>query len=232
MSNKNTMILIGIVILFVLFGIIFSLNYNNDLKVSEDNLLKSQDEERELTEKENTNIIEEELEEDEIINTNEEEIIMTQATLKTSKGDIVLEFYPELAPNTVKNFQNLAEKGFYDGVIFHRVIEGFMIQGGDPDGIGTGGPGYKFDDELNPNSEIAKKGYLRGTLAMANSGPNTNGSQFFIMHRDYPLPYQYTIFGRVIEGIEVVDAIATTETGANDKPVEDIVINEVVVSTE
>lgn len=232
MSNKNTMILVGVVILFVLFGIIFSLNYNNDLEVNEDNLLKTQDEERELTEKENTNIIEEEIEEDEIINTNEEEIVMTQATLKTSKGDIVLEFYPELAPNTVKNFQDLAEKGFYDGVIFHRVIEGFMIQGGDPDGIGTGGPGYKFDDELNPNSEIAKKGYLRGTLAMANSGPNTNGSQFFIMHRDYPLPYQYTIFGRVVEGIEVVDAIATTETGANDKPVEDIVINEVVVSTE
>ncbi len=232
MSNKNTMILVGVVILFVLFGVIFSLNYNNDLEVNEDNLLKTQDEERELTEKENTNIIEEEIEEDEIINTNEEEIVMTQATLKTSKGDIVLEFYPELAPNTVKNFQDLAEKGFYDGVIFHRVIEGFMIQGGDPDGIGTGGPGYKFDDELNPNSEIAKKGYLRGTLAMANSGPNTNGSQFFIMHRDYPLPYQYTIFGRVVEGIEVVDAIATTETGANDKPVEDIVINEVVVSTE
>lgn len=226
------MILVGVVILFVLFGVIFSLNYNNDLEVNEDNLLKTQDEERELTEKENTNIIEEEIEEDEIINTNEEEIVMTQATLKTSKGDIVLEFYPELAPNTVKNFQDLAEKGFYDGVIFHRVIEGFMIQGGDPDGIGTGGPGYKFDDELNPNSEIAKKGYLRGTLAMANSGPNTNGSQFFIMHRDYPLPYQYTIFGRVVEGIEVVDAIATTETGANDKPVEDIVINEVVVSTE
>lgn len=219
MNKKNTMILFGLVILFVFIGIIFVVNYNNELKEIDEDISNIQNGEQEI-------------EEDEIVNINEEDINMTQATLKTSKGDIVLEFYPELAPNTVKNFQDLAEKGFYDGVIFHRVIEGFMIQGGDPDGIGTGGPGYKFDDELDSSSEIAQKGYVRGTLAMANSGPNTNGSQFFIMHRDYPLPYQYTIFGRVIEGIEVVDAIATTETGANDKPVEDIVIDEVVVSTE
>ncbi len=169
--------------------------------------------------------------EEEII-TNQDEITMTQATLKTSKGDITLEFYPELAPNTVLNFQKLAESGFYDGVIFHRVIQNFMIQGGDPTGTGTGGPGYKFNDEFDPSSEIARRGYVRGTLAMANSGPNTNGSQFFIMHKDYPLPYDYTIFGRVVEGMDVVDAIATTQTGANDRPVEDIVINEVVVFTE
>ncbi len=160
------------------------------------------------------------------------EITMTQATLKTSEGDIVLEFYPELAPNTVLNFQRLAETGFYDGVIFHRVIEGFMIQGGDPTGTGTGGPGYSFDDEFDPSSEIAQRGYVRGTLAMANSGPNTNGSQFFIMHKDTPLPYEYTIFGRVVEGMDVVDAIATTETGAKDKPVADMVIEEVVISKD
>ena len=223
MNNK---IIIILVVLFVFIGLIFMFSGGGESDLTEEDLLNSQTEEEELIDNE------EELAEEEIVNNNEEEITMTQATLKTSEGDIVLEFYPELAPNTVKNFQELAEKGFYDGVIFHRVIEGFMIQGGDPTGTGTGGPGYKFDDELDPDSEIAKKGYLRGTLAMANSGPNSNGSQFFIMHKDYPLPYQYTIFGRVVEGLEVVDAVATVETGANDKPLEDIVINEVVVSTE
>ncbi|MFP4539693.1 MAG: peptidylprolyl isomerase [Candidatus Paceibacterota bacterium] len=163
------------------------------------------------------------------ITINPEDIHMKQATLKTSKGDITLEFYPELAPKTVKNFQELAESGFYDGVIFHRVIEGFMIQGGDPTGTGTGGPGYTFEDELDPSSEIAQKGYRRGTLAMANRGPNTNGSQFFIMHKDYPLPYDYTIFGKVIDGMDIVDAIATVETGQNDKPSEEITIDKVEV---
>ena len=175
--------------------------------------------------------VEEESEEEEI-KINEEDITMKQATLKTNKGEIVLEFYPELAPNTVKNFQDLVEKGFYDGVIFHRVIKNFMIQGGDPTGTGMGGPGYKFNDELDPSSDIAQRGYVRGTLAMANSGPNTNGSQFFIMHQDYPLPYQYTVFGRVVEGMDIVDIIATTETAPGDRPVEDVVIEEVVILGE
>ncbi len=158
----------------------------------------------------------------------EPEPTMTQATIKTNKGDITLEFYPELAPRTVANFQKLAESGFYDGLIFHRVIEGFMIQGGDPTGTGTGGPGYQFADELDSGSEIARRGYVRGTLAMANSGPDTNGSQFFIVHRDADLPYQYTIFGRVTEGMNTVDAIATVETDGRDKPVEEVVIEKVI----
>lgn len=169
---------------------------------------------------------------EESVTINRDDITMTQATLKTSKGEIVLEFYPDLAPNTVKNFQDLAKSGFYNGVIFHRVIENFMIQGGDPTGTGRGGPGYTFDDEFDRSSEVAQRGYVRGTLAMANSGPNSNGSQFFIVHQDAGLPYDYTIFGRVVEGMDVVDSIATTETGQNDKPIEDIVINEVVVSED
>ncbi len=156
-------------------------------------------------------------------------INMTQATLKTSKGDITIEFYPDDAPNTVKNFLTLSEEGFYDGVIFHRVIEGFMIQGGDPTGTGMGGPGYTFRDELNPDTESARRGYVRGTVAMANSGPNTNGSQFFIMHQDTPLPHSYTIFGNVIDGMDVVDEIAITPVGEADKPLKDVVIESVEV---
>ena len=124
-------------------------------------------------------------------------------------GDISFVTYDGDAPNTVKNFITLAEKGFYDGVIFHRVIPGFMVQGGDPTGTGTGGPGYKFADELDPNTLSAKAGYQRGVVAMANAGPNTNGSQFFIMHADNPLPKNYVIFGHVIKGLDVVDKIAT-----------------------
>lgn len=154
---------------------------------------------------------------------------MITATLETNKGNIEIEFYKDDAPNTVDNFVTLAKKGFYDGVIFHRVIKGFMIQGGDPTGTGTGGPGYKFADELNQNTESYKNGYTRGTVAMANAGPNTNGSQFFIMHVDYPLPHNYTIFGKVISGLETVDAIAESKTNANDKPLEDVVIKKVTI---
>lgn len=154
------------------------------------------------------------------------------ATIKTSEGDIELAFFADSAPKTVENFKKLANDDFYQGVIFHRVIEGFMIQGGDPTGTGSGGPGYTFDDELDPNSAAAERGYTRGTLAMANSGPDTNGSQFFIMHEDYQLPYQYTIFGYVTDGMDVVDEIATTETGARDKPKEDIVIEDIVIEEE
>lgn len=140
-------------------------------------------------------------------------------TLETSLGNIVLHTYDGLAPKTVENFVTLANKGFYDNVIFHRVIKDFMIQGGDPTGTGMGGPGYKFNDELDTTSPIAKEGYKRGVVAMANAGPNTNGSQFFIMHKDVPLPYNYTIFGEVISGIDVVDKIAELSTDQNDRPI-------------
>ena len=136
------------------------------------------------------------------------------AVIHTSAGDIHVDLYASEAPQTVNNFVFLANDGFYDDVIFHRTIKGFMIQGGDPTGTGSGGPGYKFRDELGH----AKSSYTRGTLAMANAGPNTNGSQFFIMHADYGLPNQYSIFGEVTEGLDIVDAIAEAPTGAQDRP--------------
>jgi cyclophilin family peptidyl-prolyl cis-trans isomerase len=148
-----------------------------------------------------------------------------QATLDTTKGRIVIDLAPDRAPLTVNNFVFLARDGYYDGVIFHRVIEGFVIQGGDPTGTGRGGPGYSFRDELEGPGE-----YRRGTVAMANAGPNTNGSQFFICHQDLGLPHAYTIFGQVSEGMDVVDAIATTPTDQSDRPREDVVINSVTIS--
>lgn len=157
---------------------------------------------------------------------------MHTVTIETNKGTIVFETYDADAPKTVENFITLANKGFYNGTIFHRVISGFMIQGGDPTGTGSGGPGYQFADELDPNTPSAKAGYQRGVVAMANAGPNTNGSQFFIMHADYPLPHNYTIFGKVVKGMEVVDAIAATKTGAGDRPIEKIVMNKVTVAAK
>ncbi|MDP3778448.1 MAG: peptidylprolyl isomerase [bacterium] len=155
---------------------------------------------------------------------------MHQITLQTNFGDITFETYDTDAPKAVQNFISLASKGFYKDVTFHRVIKGFMIQGGDPSGNGTGGPGYQFEDELNPATESYKEGYKRGVVAMANAGPNTNGSQFFIMHQDYGLPHNYTIFGKVISGLNVVDAIANIKTGANDRPIEPVVIKSVIVN--
>ncbi len=152
------------------------------------------------------------------------EINNKQIRLTTSLGDIVFKLYDDTAPNTVSNFVNLASGGYYDGLIFHRVISGFMIQGGDPTGTGMSGPGYKFADELKDD-----RTYLRGTVAMANSGANTNGSQFFIMHKDYPLPHSYSIFGQVIEGLDVVDKIAATKTGAQDRPVTSMTMLKVTV---
>ena len=150
------------------------------------------------------------------------------AVIKTSMGDMSVEFFTEEAPMTVNNFINLSRDGYYDNVIFHRVISGFMIQGGDPSGTGHGEmgkyPGYKFEDELNN-----QRSYEKGILAMANAGPDTNGSQFFIMHVDYPLPYQYTIFGFVTEGLDIIDKIASVETGDGDKPVNDVVIKSVEI---
>jgi len=148
------------------------------------------------------------------------------ATVKTNHGDITLELFADESPDTANNFVFLAREGFYDGVIFHRVIKGFMIQGGDPTGTGTGGPGYKFADELGA---ARTRGYKKGTLAMANSGPNTNGSQFFIMHDDYGLPPQYSVFGQATDGLDVVDQIATTETGRQDRPVEEVKIDAIEI---
>jgi cyclophilin family peptidyl-prolyl cis-trans isomerase len=153
---------------------------------------------------------------------------MPKVTIQTTKGDIEIELFSNDAPKATENFLTLAKKNFYDGVIFHRVIKGFMIQGGDPTGTGRGGPGYTFPDELNPATDSYKAGYVRGTVAMANAGPNTNGSQFFIMHADYPLPHNYTIFGRVTKGLEVVDMIANSVTNAEDRPQQDIVMTKVV----
>ncbi|MFA5986730.1 MAG: peptidylprolyl isomerase [Parcubacteria group bacterium] len=151
------------------------------------------------------------------------------ATIKTSKGDITVSFHNADAPVTVANFCTLAQKGFYDGVIFHRVIKDFMIQGGDPTGTGTGGPGYKFADEL-PQAGA----YKIGSLAMANAGPNTNGSQFFIVTGDagVGLPPLYTLFGEVTSGLDVALAIQGVPTGAQDKPVDDVVITSVDVSVQ
>src|SRR3712207_1103652 len=140
--------------------------------------------------------------------------------MRTTEGQIEIELFDEDAPKTVQNFKKLAGDGFYDGVIFHRVIKDFMIQGGDPTGTGTGGPGYTFEDEINPHKIV------RGALAMANAGPNTNGSQFFIVTTpEAPwLDGKHTVFGRVTEGMDVVDKIEGTRTGPGDKPVEDISI--------
>jgi len=151
---------------------------------------------------------------------------MASATLTTDKGDIVVDLFTDGAPKAANNFLDLARKGFYDGVIFHRIVRGFVIQGGDPTGTGRGGPGYQFDDEP------VKGDYYRGTLAMANAGPNTNGSQFFICLDDLVgrLPKNYTIFGQVTKGMDVVDAIAAGRTGAQDRPVEPVTIQKVTVT--
>src|SRR5213594_278864 len=147
------------------------------------------------------------------------------AVIETNHGTIRFELLETDAPKTTENFIKLAERGYYNGIIFHRVIRGFMIQGGDPTGTGRGGEsawGGRFADEINSSSEVYGRGYKAGTVAMANAGPNTNGSQFFIMHVDYALPPSYTIFGRVSEGQDVVNAIATTQTDRNDRPTEDV----------
>ena len=157
------------------------------------------------------------------------------AVIETNQGTIKIELLEEDAPKTTENFRLLAEKGYYEGVIFHRVIKGFMIQGGDPTGTGAGGAsawGGKFNDEIDPASEVYQRGYKAGTVAMANAGPNTNGSQFFIMHVDYPLPPSYTIFGRVIEGQDIVNAIATTQTDRSDRPSSDVKMEKVTIEGE
>ena len=151
---------------------------------------------------------------------------MASATLHTNHGAIELELFPDDAPKTVDNFEKLARDGFYDGVIFHRVIPDFMIQGGDPTGTGTGGPGYTFEDEANDHR------VERGALAMANAGPNTNGSQFFIVTTEAApwLDGKHTVFGKVTDGMDVVDKISEVPRDARDKPQDDVVIESVSVS--
>ena len=151
---------------------------------------------------------------------------MSEATMVTNHGDIKLELFDDAAPKTVQNFRDLAGKGFYDGLIFHRVIKDFMIQGGCPQGTGTGGPGYTFEDEFNDHKIV------RGALAMANAGPNTNGSQFFIVTTDAApwLDGKHTVFGRVVEGMDIVDKIEQTETGPGDKPREEMRIESVSIA--
>ena len=148
---------------------------------------------------------------------------MSQATISTNHGDIKVELFDDDAPKTVENFRKLAADGFYDGLIFHRVIRDFMIQGGCPQGTGTGGPGYTFEDEFNDHKAV------RGALAMANAGPNTNGSQFFIVTTPAApwLDGKHTVFGRITEGMDAVDSIEGTPTGPGDRPDEPVVIERV-----
>jgi cyclophilin family peptidyl-prolyl cis-trans isomerase len=148
---------------------------------------------------------------------------MSEMTMTTNKGEIVFEMFDEDAPKTVANMRELAEKGFYDGLSFHRIIPDFMIQGGCPQGTGTGGPGYTFEDEINDHKIV------KGTLAMANAGPNTNGSQFFIVTADETpwLDGKHTAFGRVVDGMDVVDRLGTAQTDARDRPVEPLGIETV-----
>jgi cyclophilin family peptidyl-prolyl cis-trans isomerase len=150
---------------------------------------------------------------------------VTEATLQTNHGAIGVELFDEDAPKTVDNFLKLARDGFYDGVVFHRVIENFMIQGGDPTGTGTGGPGYQFEDEINHHS------VQRGVLAMANAGPNTNGSQFFIVTAEACpwLDGLHTVFGRVISGMDIVDEISHVDTDMQDRPLSEVRIESVAV---
>jgi cyclophilin family peptidyl-prolyl cis-trans isomerase len=151
---------------------------------------------------------------------------MSTATFQTTEGPIVFELFDEDAPRTVENFRKLASEGFYDGLVFHRVIEDFMIQGGCPQGTGTGGPGYTFEDEINPHKIV------RGTLAMANAGPNTNGSQFFIVTADACswLDGKHTVFGQVLDGMDVVDKLEGVATDSADRPVEPVGIASIELS--
>ena len=159
------------------------------------------------------------------------------AVIETDKGAIEIEFLAQDSPKAVENFRLLAEHGYYDGLTFHRIVKGFMLQGGDPLGSGMGGEsawGGKFPDNIQTDSAIYKRGYKRGIVAMANAGPNTNGSQFFIMHQDYRLPPAYVIFGTVTKGLEVVDALAATPTtmgmdGGMSQPVAPVVMKKVTV---
>ena len=152
------------------------------------------------------------------------------ATIETNHGAFTIEFDRDSAPNTVANFEKLAREGFYDGVIFHRIVPGFVIQGGDPTGTGRGGPGYKFDDEL-PGKDLD---YAKYAVAMANAGPNTNGSQWFVCTADLrgKLPKSYTVFGRVTEGTDVIDRMGAVPTDRSDRPIDEVRMEKVTVGED
>jgi len=216
--NKNIIILVVLVVILGVGGYAFFSNKATAPQEGELLFNGNQTEQNQTTESQ------EDVTQNNILNNMSHNI-----TIKTNLGDIQFVTYDQDAPKTVENFIKLAQSGFYNGVIFHRVIDGFMIQGGDPNGTGTGGPGYTFADELNPQTESYKAGYKKGVVAMANAGPNTNGSQFFIMVADYPLPNNYTIFGKVTSGQDVADAIAKVPKDSNDKPLTAVVMQEVIV---
>lgn len=244
MSSNTNRLLIGAFILLAIFGgyLMFGALFPNqddyqkgsEASISSDQIPKEDDNKVVI---DNTQKITPEIKPDKptvptIDKTNNKPVNKEHTvTIKTNLGEIKFVTYDVDAPKTVQNFINLANKGFYNGVIFHRVIPGFMIQGGDPTGTGMGGPGYQFEDELNPATDSYKEGYLKGVVAMANSGPNTNGSQFFIMVADYPLPNNYTIFGKVVIGQDVADAISKVERNRSDKPLSPVTIEKVSVET-
>ena len=234
--NKNKT-LFGVVIAVVVVGVAwFSLDHRSGYPKGPDELMatSTQTSTQAVTQASSTAVVQP-LSTTTPVVTNNSSIknFMHTVTIQTTKGPIVIETYDADAPKTTENFISLINKGFYNGLIFHRVIKGFMIQGGDPTGTGSGGPGYKFADELNPNTVSYKTGYVRGTVAMANSGPNTNGSQFFIMHEDNALQHNYTIFGKVISGMDAVDAIANTPVNHDqgDRPLTNMVMTSVTVAT-
>jgi len=232
MQSKN-FVAIGIVLLIIV-GLGSVLFLNTDKTPTENNIV-------DLTAVDSPNSPEANLEEDAIIDSVEntksyksapamqlEEGKNYKAIFKTTLGDIKVDLHEKESPETVNNFVFLANEGFYNGLIFHRIIPEFMIQGGDPLGNGTGGPGYSFEDEFN------SKRIVKGSLAMANSGPNTNGSQFFIVTADATpwLDGKHTNFGQVEEGQEVVDALGVVETDSFDKPITDVVVNSIEIITE
>jgi len=213
-NNFMKKLTIGIFVFIIIFGIWFFKGVGDKLDSSPNIMLNT-----------------EETSNEDIINNDNKNIM--QATLNTNKGDITIEFFKDQTPNTVDNFIKLAKEGFYDGVKFHRVIKGFMIQGGDPltkddsqmDMWGTGGPGYQFADEIGVNNKNDI-----GTISMANAGPNTNGSQFFInVAANNFLDTKHTVFGKIVAGMDVVQAIEATPTGPNDRPVSPIIINSVTL---
>tara|TARA_B100001765_G_C19437507_1_gene308481 strand:+ start:100 stop:795 length:696 start_codon:yes stop_codon:yes gene_type:complete len=222
----------GLILLILVAGLLYAYMYKPSTQVQSgsemvDEGISSQESEELLLEE--TGFSEEEAE----VLTEEEPIIMTTAVVATNKGTFRIELFEDKAPNTVENFTKLASSGFYDGVKFHRVIKGFMIQGGDPltkdddqsDYWGTGGPGYTFDDEIYDGNDNAI-----GTISMANAGPNTNGSQFFIntAHNDFLNP-KHTVFGRVVDGMETINAIENVDTSPNDRPIEAVVIESITL---
>lgn len=224
-SMKKEVAIISFIILLILSGAFLFQQSREQASTDEGDVMSAEAEQEESTEQElNADIMQfdnpPEMEIDESKN--------YSAVLKTTEGDITIELTADATPITVNNFVFLAKKGFYDGVIFHRVIEDFMIQGGDPTGTGSGGPGYRFDDEEFEGE------YTKGTVAMANAGPNTNGSQFFIMHGETPLPPNYVIFGFVADGLDVVDTIATADvstsvSGEKSSPVDPVIIESVEI---